>query len=1153
MLLTRRQFVTVASSLGFSVLLGQATTAWGAQVDAVDSPLDTYPLRDWEEVYRDLYKADESFVFLCAPNDTHNCLLRAHVRNGVVTRIGPTFRYGEATDLYKNEASHRWDPRCCQKGLALVRRIYGDRRIRYPMIRRGFKEWVDKGFPRDPKTGRPPPELFRRGQDTWVRASWDQVSDVAARTLLNIARTYSGDQGEALLRQQGYDHDMIGALERSGTRTIKVRGGMPLLGTRIYGLNRFANSLALLDAHVRKVGPEEAHGARGWDSYSWHTDLPPGHPMVTGQQTVDFDLNSVEQAKLVLVWGMNWICTKMPDGHWLTEARLKGTRVVVIACEYSATASKGDDVIVVRPGTTPALALGLAQVIIKEKLYDESFVRRFTDLPLLVRLDTLALLRATDLDPADKPAALGNQTRVLGPKEKAPPLPEHREQLIPEALRNAMGDFVVWDKKTGGPRRLTRDQVGDHLASSGIDPEIDGEYEVKLEGKKPIKVRTVFSLVRQMLEQDYGPATVSQLTWAPIEAIERLARQIASARGKTLFALGMGPNQFFNNDLKDRAVFLLASLTANIGELGGNVGSFAGNYRTALISGIPQWIYEDPFHIELDPAKPARTRPYWKGESAHFFNYGDRMLNAGDRRITGKTHTPTPSKAVWLANSNSIIGNAKWHFDLVANTLPKVEMLAIMDWWWSGSCEYADIVFAVDSWAETKFPDMCAAVTNPFLTVYPRTPLPRLHESRSDFEVVALTARRLAALTGDRRFEDFFRFIHEGRPDVYLERVVTASTCLKGYHFAEMEEKARQGIPTLLMTRTTPRCVGWEQTHESRPWYTKTGRLEFYREEAEFVASGENLPVHREPVDSTFFEPNVIVCGPQPTLQPSGPEKYGLAREDLSVETRQVRHVARPWSEVSTTTHPLMKHGFKFVFHTPKYRHGAHTTPIDTDIVAVWFGPFGDVIRQDKRTPFVTEGYVDINPDDARELGVEDGDYVWIDSDPSDRPYRGAKPDDPFYKVARLLARARYYPGTPRGVTRMWFNMYGATPGSVEGAATRPDGLAKSPTTGYQAMFRSGSHQSGTRAWLKPTLMTDTLVRKEGIGQQLGIGFLSDIHCPTGAPRESFVKITKAEPGGLGGTGLWRPAALGYRPRYEGEAMKRFLLGAYVVTKGKGR
>jgi nitrate reductase alpha subunit len=94
-------------------------------------------------------------------------------------------------------------------------------------------------------------------------------------------------------------------------------------------------------------------------------------------------------------------------------------------------------------------------------------------------------------------------------------------------------------------------------------------------------------------------------------------------------------------------------------------------------------------------------------------------------------------------------------------------------------------------------------------------------------------------------------------------------------------------------------------------------------------------------------------------------------------------------------------------------------------------------------------------------------------------------------------------------------------------------------------MFRSGSHQSATRGWLKPTLMTDSLVRKDMFGQVIGKGFMPDVHCPTGSPRESIVKITRAEPGGLEAQGLWRPAALGLRPGYENEAMKRYLQGDF--------
>jgi nitrate reductase alpha subunit len=244
-----------------------------------------------------------------------------------------------------------------------------------------------------------------------------------------------------------------------------------------------------------------------------------------------------------------------------------------------------------------------------------------------------------------------------------------------------------------------------------------------------------------------------------------------------------------------------------------------------------------------------------------------------------------------------------------------------------------------------------------------------------------------------------------------------------------------------------------------------------------------------------------------------------------------------------------MAKGFKFIFHTPKYRHGTHTTPVDTDMVAVWFGPFGDLFRRDKRKPFVTEGYVDINPLDAKELGIEDGDYVHIDADPTDRPYRNAKPGTPEHKTARLLCRARYYWGTPRGVTRMWYNMYGATLGSVKGHETRPDGLAKNPETNYQAMFRYGSHQSGTRAWLRPTLLTDSLVRKDPFGQKIGKGFAPDIHCANGAPREGFAKITKAENGGINGKGPWEPVTKRIRPTHEDDVMKSFIQGGFVKIR----
>lgn len=1149
--ISRRSFLRLAMLSGTGFVLSQCARPASEIFTFMtpfdhDNPLAGYPNRDWEEQYRDLFHYDSTFHFLCAPNDTHNCLLTAYVKNGVAVRIGPSYGFGKATDIYGNKASHRWDPRCCEKGLALIRRFYGDRRCKEPVVRQGFLDWVRSGFERDTQTGAIPKKYLNRGHDPYVSTTWDEAFDLSAKALHNIATTYTGDRGRAYLEAQGYDPAMIDAVQGAGVRTLKFRGGMAALGaTRLFAQYRLANMMALLDSNIRGTGPDEAFGGRGWDNYSWHTDLPPGHPMVTGQQTVDWDLCNAEHAKLIVAWGMNWITTKMPDSHWLTEARMKGAKVIVIAAEYSGTTSKADKALVVRPGTTPALALGFCHILLTEKKYNPDYLRAYTDLPCLIRMDNLKMLQAREVWADYQEKDLNNALDLLkkGENPKTPPL--QHSAILPEDMRKNWGDFVVWDEKEKKLKPLSRDEYGNRYYAQGIQAALTGSFRVTLADGKQVEVKPAFDLTQQYVFDNFDPKTVAEITWAPEEGIRNIAKEFADNAGATLIAMGMGPNQFFNSDLKDRATFLLAALTENIGKVGANIGSYAGNYRAAYFSGIGQYATEDPFHTTLDETKPAKIKGYFTAESVHYFNHGDTVLRMGKELLTGSSHVPTPTKSILVSNSNSLIGNAKGHYETVMNVLPRVEFIGVNEWWWTASCEYADIVFPVDSWAEFKQPDMTISVTNPFLYIYPRTPLPRIYNTKHDIEVAEGIGRAVGKLIGDKRCDDYWHFVTHDHVDVYAQRILDFSNSTKGYDFKTLEENAKKGIPALLMTRTYPKVGAWEQANEDRPFYTKTGRLEFYRDENEFLDSGENLPVYREPIDSTFYEPNIIVAKPHPALRPKSPEDYGVSSRDLEADARQARHVVKTWEEAAKTKHPLHEKGFRFIFHTPKYRHGAHTTPVDTDIVAVWFGPFGDMHRHDKRMPFVSEAFVDINPKDAKELGVEDGDYVHIDADPHDRPYRGWQ-NSKDYAATRLLCRARYYPGTPRGVTRMWHNMFGATFGSVRGSKTREDGLAKNPDTGYQALFRTGSHQSCTRGWLKPTWMTDSLVRKDLIGQKIGKGFAPDVHCPTGAPREAFVKITKAEDGGMNGERLWRPAQEKLRPTYESDAMKDYMKGRFV-------
>jgi len=1139
--------------LSMSVLESKAEAAGISK-----NPLESYPDRDWEQIYRDIYKHDDEFVFVCTPNCTHNCMLKAYVKNGVITRAGPTQRYHEGTDLYGTKASQRWNPRHCNKGLAIVRRFSGDRRVKGAMVRRGFKEWVDRGFPRD-ELGLPLAELFKRGEDTYVQVPWHEAYQLAAVSMAHIAKHYSGERGAERLLKQDYHPDTVARVQGAGTRTFKFRGGMPVLGSiKLFGQYRQANSMALLDKWVRGVDEGDAKGAVGLDNYTWHTDLPPGHPMVTGQQTVDFDLCNVEYADVAVLWGMNWLCTKMPDAHFLTEAKLKGTRLVNITTEYNATSSKCDDVIILRPGTDPAFALGVAREIIEEGLYDREFVERWTDLPMLVRLDTQDLIRAKDCIPGYKNKKLV-RTNIVDSEDLPEPFAVNvgAASITPEQ-RDDWGDFVIWDTKKNKPMGVSRDDVGNYAKKT--KPALEGTYVVTIDGED-VECRPVFDLVRQHLKDTWTLEATEKVTWAPKESVQAMAKLWAANPEKTLFAVGMGPNQMFNADQKDRAIFLVAALTRNVGFFGGNVGSYAGNYRAAYFNGMPKYMAEDPFNIQLDPDGDVKVRKTFAMQSAHFYSHGDGPFEVHGAVYNGETHTPFPSKLFWFSGSNSILGNAKGHYDIVMNLLrhPKyrsphvkkrmIEALFVNEWWWTGSCEYGDIIFGVDSWGEYNVHDITNSCTNPFMEVMPLSPIPRIHSTRSDTQTYAGVAAQLANITGDKRFNDYWHFIEKDKAKTYIQRVLDHCNISKGYEFDEMLQNCEKGIPHMMMGRTYPKFIGYEQSVESAPWYNRTGRLEFFRDEPEFKMHGEFLPLHREPIDATFHEPNAIVALPHPSINPKTPKDLGFSEDDLSGETRQVRNVVRTPDQLLKTRHPLMKKGFTHQWITPKYRHSVHTMFADIDVLSAMWAGFGDLYRRDKRKPWVGEACFDMNPEDGKALGIADGDYIWVDADPEDRPFHGWQDRPEEAKITRAMLRARYFPGTPKGIARTYFHFLAASFGTVKGAAERPDGQAKNSDTGYQAMYRFGSHQSGTRSWLRPTLLTDTLTRKDLMGQTVGQGFCPDVHCANGAPRESFVKLEKAESGGRDGQGEWRKFAKGGRPGTEDELMKKYLAGEFITKE----
>ena len=458
---SRRGFLRLVGMTGVAgAVFSSPAYAFLKPIVGVDNPLDVYPDRGWEKVYRDQYRYDSSFTFVCSPNDTHSCRVRAIVRNGIVTRTEQNYDVQKYQDLYGNKATINWNPRMCPKGFTIAQRIYGPNRLKTPVVRKGWREWAQDGFPYLTPELKTKYKFDSRGTDELQTAEWDDAMKLVAAGFVAIAKQYSGPEGSQRLLAEGYPPEMVERMEGAGTRALKFRGGMGLLGVMgKFGMYRFSNMMALVDSHVRGVDENQAKGGRNWDNYTEHGDQAPGHPFVHGLQTADCDFNDLRNTKLHIQCGKNLVENKMPDSHWFIESIERGAKVVVITPEYSPPATKADYWIPIRPSSDAALFLGITKIIMDSGRYNAAFVKEFTDFPLLIRTDTLERINAADVFTDYKPGLKANGASF-------------KEQGLTQEQYDKLGDYVVRD--AGGDfKAITRDEVGGEMKRRGVDPVLE--------------------------------------------------------------------------------------------------------------------------------------------------------------------------------------------------------------------------------------------------------------------------------------------------------------------------------------------------------------------------------------------------------------------------------------------------------------------------------------------------------------------------------------------------------------------------------------------------------------------------------------------------------------------------------------------------------
>jgi len=589
----------------------------------------THEDRRWEDGYRKRWQHDKIVRSTHGANCTGSCSWKIYVKGGIVTWETQQTDYPRTRPELPNH-----EPRGCSRGASYSWYLYSGNRVKYPLVRsRLLKLWREARLTKTPVAAwasivedpaKRAAYVKRRGLGGFVRANWDEVTEIIAAANAYTVKTYGPD---------------------------RVIGFSPIPAMSMVSYAAGSRYLSLL-------------GGVCMSFYDWYCDLPPASPQTWGEQTDVPESADWYNSGFLILWGSNVPQTRTPDAHFYTEARYRGAKSVVISPDYSEASKFADLWLSVKQGTDAALALAMGHVILKEFHVDREvpyftdYLRRYSDMPMLVRLVKREgklvpdrFVRASDFE-----GALGETNN---PEWKTVAIDEATDTIV--APRGSVGfrwgEKGKWnlEEKDGQGRetrlRLSLAGASDKLVKVAFpyfgnvahEHFTSTEHDSVLERLVPVKrltlgdgeafVATVYDLflanygvdrgfggsnVAKSYDQGmpYTPAWAERVTGVPRDHIIAVARGFASnaekTNGRSMVIIGAAMNHWYHMDMNYRGVINMLVMCGCVGQSGGGWSHYVGQEKLRPQTG---WL---PLAFALDWGRPPRqpnSTSFWYAHS----------------------------------------------------------------------------------------------------------------------------------------------------------------------------------------------------------------------------------------------------------------------------------------------------------------------------------------------------------------------------------------------------------------------------------------------------------------------------------------------------------------------------------------------------------